>query len=85
VKFETTGGEMTTMQTVEKESICRKIYRLSDGEAAQVATFIDSLEGDEPNEKTVAALRESADMRNLIGPFHNMEDFKASLLANDDA
>jgi antitoxin component of RelBE/YafQ-DinJ toxin-antitoxin module len=46
-------------------------------------TFVRT-ESHEPNEETIAALRESADMRNLIGPFHNVEDLMASLLDKDD-
>ena len=46
---------------------------------------VSSDERHEPNEETAAALRESADMRNVIGPFNNMDDFMASLLSDDDA
>ena len=54
-------------------------------DAKQVSDVISCPESHEPNEETVAALRESADMKNLIGPFHNVEDLMASLLADDDA
>jgi hypothetical protein len=76
----------TTQQTVTpKEALLARVNRLSPAEMTQVSNFIDSLDGDEPNEETAAALRESADMRNLIGPFHNVEDLMASLLDEDDA
>ncbi|MDR3355062.1 MAG: hypothetical protein LBO21_08490 [Synergistaceae bacterium] len=76
---------MPTTQTATREDLFSRINRLSDNELARVVELVDSIEGHEPNEETIAALRESADMQNLIGPFHNMEDFMASLLNDDDA
>jgi len=38
-----------------------------------------------PNEETIKVLKDSEEGRNVIGPFHNMNDFMASLLSNDDA
>ncbi|MDR3331714.1 MAG: hypothetical protein LBT08_03715 [Synergistaceae bacterium] len=40
---------------------------------------------DTPNEETAAALLESRNDHNLIGPFKNIDDFMVSLLSDDDA
>jgi hypothetical protein len=77
--------KMAVAQLTVKEDLCRRILDLPIETAEHLSRYLDDLEGHEPNEETIAALRESSDMRNLIGPFHNMEDFKASLLADDDA
>ena len=76
---------MTNAQIAVRKDIYRRLRRLSDADVAYVSEIIEDLEGHEPNEETIAALRESADMSNLIGPFNNMEDFMASLLSDDDA
>jgi hypothetical protein len=76
---------MPTIQTITpKEELLTRVNRLSPAELSRVSDFIDALGGDEPNEETAAALRESADMRNLIGPFHTVEDLMASLMDEDD-
>jgi hypothetical protein len=77
---------MPATQTVTpKEELLARVASLSPAELSRVSDFIDALGGDEPNEETAAALRESADMRNLIGPFHTIEDLMASLMDEDDA
>ena len=38
-----------------------------------------------PNAETIKILRDSEAGRNVIGPFHNMNDFMKSLLSDDDA
>ena len=81
---------MTTAQIAERKTIYRKIRGLSNADAARVMEFIDSIAIDniddyEPNAETAAILRESAAGRNVIGPFHNMNDFMTSLLSDDDA
>ncbi|MDR1979856.1 MAG: hypothetical protein LBQ42_14060 [Synergistaceae bacterium] len=76
-----------TTTTIEREKLFEAIKTLPDDKVNFALSLINELqyEGDEPNEETAKALRESADMRNLIGPFHNMEDFMASLLSDDNA
>ena len=38
-----------------------------------------------PNAETIKVLRDSEAGRNVIGPFHNMNDFMTSLLSDDNA
>lgn len=76
---------MADAQISIKKDIYRRVHRLSDNKATQVLAFIDSLEEHEPNEETIRIIEDVEAGRNLIGPFLNMEDFKASLLSGDDA
>jgi hypothetical protein len=71
---------MTTKQIADRKTLYRRFRSLSDSEAARVIEFIDDLEGDEPNEETARILRESEAGINMIGPFHNMNDFLVPLL-----
>jgi hypothetical protein len=77
--------KMTVTQLTVKEDLCRRILDLPIDSATQVLEFVRDLEGHEPNEETAKILRESEAGINVIGPFHNMNDFMASLLADDDA
>ena len=73
--------------TVEREELQQIIQNLPDEKIPAVLLLVRDFcdEDHVPNEETTAALRESADRRNVIGPFHNVEDFMASLLSDDDA
>jgi hypothetical protein len=56
---------MPAPQTVTpQEELLVRIDRLSPAELSRVAAFIDSLD-DEPNEETIAALREAEDLDSL--------------------
>ena len=72
---------------VEREELQQIVQNLPDEKVSEVLMLVRDFCYEEhiPNEETAASLRESADMRNLIGPFNNMEDFMASLLSGDDA
>ena len=72
--------------TVEREELQQIIQNLPDEKISAVLLLIRDFCDEEhiPNEETATALRESADMRNLIGPFHNMEDFMTSLLSEEE-
>lgn len=76
---------MTNAQITVKKDIYRRVRRLSNNEATQVLEFIDTLGERKPNEETIRIVENVEAGCNLIGPFHNMEDFKASLLSDDDA
>ena len=81
---------MTVAQIEAREDFCRRILELPDEGFLHVKQYFDDMlphlmSSHIPNEETAAALRESADMRNLIGPFNNVEDFMKSLLSDDDA
>lgn len=77
---------MTQTRTVTREDIYRRLQDLPDEKLPEVIAFIDSLEeGHEPNEETIRVLQDVEAGRNMIGPFHNIEDLMASLLADDDA
>jgi hypothetical protein len=56
---------MPTTQTTIREELFLRINHLPDSAIAQVAELVDSLEGDEPNEETIAALREAEDLDSL--------------------
>ena len=75
-----------TTTTVERDELCQLIQMLPDEKISEALLLIKDFIDEEhiPNEETATALRESADMRNLIGPFNNMEDFMASLLSDED-
>ena len=76
---------MTVAQTAERETLYHRILELPDEDFGLVKQYVDDLEAHEPNEETIAAIKESHDPANRIGPFHSVEDLMASLLANDDA
>ncbi|GHS96316.1 hypothetical protein AGMMS50276_14490 [Synergistales bacterium] len=61
------------------------VHELPDSAVESVTEFIDDTERHEPNEETVKVLEDSESGRNLIGPFHNMNDFMVSLLTDDNA
>jgi hypothetical protein len=56
---------VTSTQTISKESLSRRILDLSDSDAARVNAFLDSIERREPNEETISALREAEDLDSL--------------------
>jgi hypothetical protein len=58
---------MNTTQTAIKES----------------ESFVNDPEGHVPNEETIKVLKDSQAGRNVIGPFHNMNDFMTSLLSEE--
>ena len=76
---------MTATQIAVRKNLYRRFRALSDKDAEQVIRYIDTHESHEPNEETIKAFEESLDPANLIGPFSNVEDLIASLLADDDA
>jgi hypothetical protein len=69
----------------ERDELEQAIRSLPDQQVRAVLEFVRDLDEEEhvPNAETAAALRESADIRNLIGPFHNAEDFITSLMSDD--
>jgi hypothetical protein len=80
---------MMPTATLEREELLQIVRDLPAEKLVDVLKFtkniLDEEEGGEPNEKTAAALRESADMKNLIGPFHSVDALMASLMADGDA
>ncbi|MDR1376617.1 MAG: hypothetical protein LBJ22_03820 [Synergistaceae bacterium] len=78
---------MTT--TAEREELLQIVRDLPDEDLATVLYFtkdiLDEDKDDEPNDETAKILRESEAGLNMVGPFHNMNDFMVSLLAGDDA
>ena len=76
---------MTETQIVARESLCTRIYNLSEEEVGLVERYVNDLEGNEPNEKTQKAIEDSLNPANLIGPFDTVESLMESLLADDDA
>jgi hypothetical protein len=71
----------------EREELEQAIRSLPDQQVRAVLEFVRDLEEEEhvPNAETIKVLKDSEAGRNVIGPFHNMEDFVASLLSDNDA
>ena len=65
---------MTPTQIVTRKDVYRRVRNLPDNKLPQVVTFIDSLEEYEPNEETVAVLRNIEAGRNLLGPYKDLND-----------
>jgi len=76
---------MNTTQTAEREKLYQRILELLDEKAGLVERYVSDLEGRVPNEETIRVLKDSEAGRNVVGPFHNMNDFMKSLLDDDDA
>jgi hypothetical protein len=78
---------------LEREELLQAVKEIPDDKLTAVLRAVrvilqideDEDEGDEPNEETAKILRESEAGLNMIGPFHNMNDFMTSLLSDDDA
>ena len=56
---------MTVTQVAERKALYRRFRNLSDQDAARVLQLIDELEDPEPNEETLAALKEAENLDNL--------------------
>lgn len=56
---------MTTTQIATTKNLYRRIRNLSADNVKQVIRYIDDLEGHEPNEETIAAMREAENLDNL--------------------
>jgi hypothetical protein len=52
-------------QLTVKEDLCRRILDLPAEVAEQLSRYLDDLEAHEPNEETIAALREAENLENL--------------------
>jgi hypothetical protein len=77
---------MPAAQTVTpKDELISRISRLSPNELSRVSDFLDSIDGDEPNEETAAVLRDSEAGRNLSKVYDNVEEMLADLMASDNA
>jgi hypothetical protein len=78
-----------TTTTVERDELLQLVRDLPDEKLITVLNFARTIRGEdeehEPNEETARILRESKAGINVVGPFHNMNDFMASLLTDDDA
>jgi hypothetical protein len=64
---------MSFTQIAKGKALYRRFRNLSDSHARQVLEFIDDLEGHEPNEETVAALREAENIDSLT-PCSDLRD-----------
>ena len=56
---------MTGSQVSERKALYRRFRALSDRDAARVLGYIDALEEREPNEESLAALKEAENLNNL--------------------
>ena len=73
--------------TIEREELQQIVENLPDEKVSEALLLIRNFcdEEHEPNEETIKVLKDSQERRNVIGPFHNMNDFMTSLLSDDDA
>ena len=71
---------MTTMQLTAKKELRRRIAALSEYETKQVLSYIDSLAEHEPNEETIAAMRDVMEGRNLSKTYDDVEEMMKDLL-----
>lgn len=56
---------MAQAQAVTRKDVYRRLRNLPDDRLPEVIAFIDSIEEHEPNEETIAALREADDLDSL--------------------
>jgi hypothetical protein len=66
--------EMTVAQTTMKEELYRRILDLPDEAIAQVSRYVNDFEAHEPNEETIAVLKDMEAGRNLAGPFYSLKE-----------
>ena len=78
---------MMPTQMTSREVLHRNIDTMPDSQIPLAIEFFDSLKAKDrkPSTKLLRTVEDIEAGRNLVGPFRNMEDFKASLLSDDDA
>ena len=65
---------MISAQIADREMLCRRILELPDEDFAQVTQYVKDLEGHYPNAETVKVLEDIEARRNLLGPYHSVEE-----------
>lgn len=75
---------MTVAQVAERKALYRRFRNLSDQDAARVLQLIDELEDPEPNEETLAALKESERIAHdpLVKGYSSAAAMMADILAD---
>lgn len=76
---------MTATQIATRKNLYRRIRNLSESDARLVNEYIDDLEGHEPNEETIAAIREVEEGRNLSRTYSDVHEMMKDLLCDCDA
>jgi hypothetical protein len=71
---------MTVAQLTVKEDLCRRILDLPDEDFGLVKQYVDDLEAHEPNEETIAAMKDVKARRNLSKIYNDVDEMMNDIL-----
>ena len=80
-------GMSTVVLELERKELAQMVCNLSDDKVTSALEFVRSLrdEGYMPNAETIKVLKDSEAGRNLLGPYHSVEEMFRDFGINVDS